>query len=88
MGYTQSMKTAISLPDRLFEEAEVLAERLGKSRSQLYAEALAEYVARHDAATVTRRLDRVLAELAEQDLLPEDRPVTAAAEDVLRRVEW
>ena len=37
------MKTAISLPDELFAAAEKLAERLGVSRSQLYATALAEH---------------------------------------------
>jgi len=81
------MKTAISLPDRLYDEAETLAERLGKSRSQLYAEALADYVARHDAGEVTRRLDRVLNELGDETRA-EDRAVTAVAGDVLRRVEW
>lgn len=81
------MKTAISLPDRLFEEAEVLAKRLGKSRSQLYAEALADYVGRHDAGQVTSRLDRVLREIG--DAGPrDDRAVTAASEDILRQVEW
>ena len=41
------MKTAISLPDDLFSEADLLAKSLGKSRSRLVAEALAEYVAKH-----------------------------------------
>jgi len=41
------MKTAISIPDPLFDAAEDVADRLGVSRSQLYAKALAEYVAKH-----------------------------------------
>jgi metal-responsive CopG/Arc/MetJ family transcriptional regulator len=53
------MKTAISLPDRLFSSADALARRLGMSRSQLYATALAEYVAKHQAAKVTERLNNV-----------------------------
>jgi metal-responsive CopG/Arc/MetJ family transcriptional regulator len=53
------MKTAISLPDRLFSSADALARRLGMSRSQLYATALAEYVAKHQAAKVTERLNAV-----------------------------
>jgi hypothetical protein len=36
IGYTPGMKTAVSLPDVLFEEAEMFARRLKKSRSQLY----------------------------------------------------
>ena len=53
------MKTAISLPDELFESANALATRLGISRSQLYATALAEYVAKHRTARVTERLNAV-----------------------------
>lgn len=53
------MKTAISLSDRLFQSADALARKLGMSRSQLYATALAEYVAKHQAAKVTERLDAV-----------------------------
>ncbi len=53
------MKTAISLPDRLFSSADTLARRLGMSRSQLYATALAEYLAKHQAAKVTERLNSV-----------------------------
>jgi len=53
------MKTAISLSDRLFSAADALARRLGMSRSQLYATALAEYLAKHQAAKVTERLNSV-----------------------------
>jgi metal-responsive CopG/Arc/MetJ family transcriptional regulator len=47
------MKTAISLPDDLFASAEVLAERLGLSRSRLFATAVAEFVAKHQTRKVT-----------------------------------
>lgn len=57
------MKTAVSVPDEVFEKAEALAARLGTSRSELYATALAEYVARHDESEVTDRLDAVYGEL-------------------------
>ena len=53
------MKTAISLPDDLFEAADELAERLGVSRSQLYARALSEYVAQRGESDVTERLNAV-----------------------------
>lgn len=53
------MKTAISVPDELFESADALAERLGISRSHLYATAVAEFLARHQPAKVTEQLDRV-----------------------------
>ena len=58
------MKTAISLPDDLFESADELAERLGVSRSQLYADAVAEYLAKHRGQDVTARLNEVYADEA------------------------
>ncbi|MBD0319819.1 MAG: hypothetical protein ICV87_05780 [Gemmatimonadetes bacterium] len=53
------MKTAISLPDELFSAADALAGRLGVSRSELYATAVAEFLAKHDPSEITARLDQV-----------------------------
>ena len=53
------MKTAISLPDDLFSAADALAGRLGVSRSELYATAVAEFLAKHTPNEVTARLDQV-----------------------------
>lgn len=53
------MKTAISIPDALFDSAETLASRLGMSRSQLYATALARLLAEHERGQVTARLDAI-----------------------------
>ena len=53
------MKTAISLPDTLFEAADRLAEKLGLSRSQLYQRALAQYLNAHGQSAVTEALDQL-----------------------------
>lgn len=53
------MKTAISIPDELFESADALATRLGISRSELYATAVAELLAKHAGAQVTAQLNTV-----------------------------
>ena len=53
------MKTAISIPDPVFRNAEQLAKRLKVSRSRLYAAAVAEYVKRHRATKVTDKLNAV-----------------------------
>lgn len=53
------MKTAISIPDPIFQAAEGLAHRMGMSRSQLYAEAVAEYMESHKNQNVTEILNRV-----------------------------
>jgi metal-responsive CopG/Arc/MetJ family transcriptional regulator len=55
------MRTTISLPDPLFTAADALADRLGVSRSELYATALAEFVAKHTDTGVTARLNEVYA---------------------------
>jgi len=41
------MKTAISLPDSTFKEAEALAQQLGLSRSELYTKALQAYLKKY-----------------------------------------
>ena len=56
------MKTAISIPDPIFQAAEEAAARLAMSRSQLYAHAVAEFVELHASCNVTERLDQVYAE--------------------------
>jgi metal-responsive CopG/Arc/MetJ family transcriptional regulator len=53
------MKTAISLPDKLFEEADGFARQTGVSRSELYAAALTEYLARRNSERITARLNAV-----------------------------
>ena len=58
------MKVAISIPDPVFEAAERLAKDLKKPRSQLYAEAIAEYVGNHDNSMVTEKLNAVYAKQA------------------------
>jgi metal-responsive CopG/Arc/MetJ family transcriptional regulator len=64
------MKTAISLPDLVFTEAEALAERLGISRSELYAKALQAYLRKYNRQQILSELNRVYAdESAEVDPL-------------------
>jgi predicted transcriptional regulator len=62
------MKIAVSVPDDVFEDAERLARRMKRSRSEVYSRALAEYVARHAPDRVTEAMDRTLAEIDKTDL--------------------
>ena len=55
------MKTAISIPNPLFEAAEAFARERGVSRSELYATAVAEYLELHAHHQVKERLDAVYA---------------------------
>ncbi len=56
------LKTAVSLPDELFLSANDLAQRQGMSRSELFAIALAEHLAKHRDENVTAKLNEVLAD--------------------------
>ena len=84
LGYTNGMKTAVSVPDAIFERAEKLARRMRKSRSQLYSDALREYAARHDPATVTAALDA----LYEGEDSGPDAFVRESARRTLRSTDW
>lgn len=78
------MKTAISIPDQTFKSAEKLALALGKSRSQLYTQALNSYLEKHNDRLVTEELDRVYAEI-KSDLDPTLRNIQTAS---LSQEEW
>lgn len=78
------MKTAVSIQDQVFEKAERLARRTRKSRSQLFSDALQEYVARHAPDEITDAMDRVWAELGDA----RDEFVSWAARRALKRCEW
>jgi hypothetical protein len=63
------MKTAVSIPDRVFRSAEQLAARLGVSRSELYAKALASLVEKHREDLITTQLNEVYGPGGEQSSL-------------------
>jgi metal-responsive CopG/Arc/MetJ family transcriptional regulator len=60
--YSTGVKTAVSIPDPIFEAADRLARRRKVSRSQLYAEALTALLERERSVDVTARLDAVYAD--------------------------
>jgi metal-responsive CopG/Arc/MetJ family transcriptional regulator len=78
------MKTAISVPDDVFERAERLARREGRSRSDVYSAALREYVARRSPDEVTEALDAVVESVGQGTDAFTDR----AGRRALRATEW
>jgi metal-responsive CopG/Arc/MetJ family transcriptional regulator len=70
------MKTAISIPDSLFEEAEETAKRLGMSRSELYAKAVKTFLAALRKENITQQLNEVYAEEPSE------------LDDVIARMQW
>lgn len=78
------MKVAISLPDPVFSAAEKLAHRLRVSRSQLYAQAIEEYLDKRQDSLVTEQLNAVY--LAEQ--APVDPALAAAQVKAIDHEAW
>lgn len=80
------MKTAISIPDDTFHEADQLAQELGISRSELYVRALKELLKKQREESITQALNRVYAETSESK--EEQAFRREAARQTLNRSDW
>lgn len=78
------MKTAISIPDKVFEAADRAAKKLGISRSELYSTAIHEFIERHRVEDVTTKLNDVYAS-SKSDL---DENLLQMQGQVLAREKW
>lgn len=83
-GYTRDMKTAISIPDEVFEAADRTAKKLGVSRSELYATAVQEFIERHRIEDVTSKLNEVFAS-TKSDL---DDQLSKMQSRILAKEDW
>jgi predicted transcriptional regulator len=83
--YTTRMKTAISLPDHLFDEAEATAKELGLSRSKLIQTALEHFLRRRREAQITAGFNEAIAKYGdpadgEEEWLEQGRRIIANME--------
>ena len=78
------MKTAISLPDDLFFEAEEYAKSLGVSRSELYANALRAFILIRQQDDLTERINKACANL--DTSLPSE--IAKLTRQKLLEIEW
>ena len=80
------MKTAISLPDKLFQEAERTAQSMGLPRSQLFARALEEFIEHHKKENVTEKLNQIYS----KNNLPifDDRAGIEAIRELTKNDSW
>ena len=76
------MKTAISLPDTVFFEAEKTAQSMGISRSALYLNALKEYLKKNSRKYITKKLNEVY----KGDYYKEFEPISNAALESIREL--
>lgn len=85
-GYTQVVKTAISVPDELFDLVNRRAGALGMSRSEFFARAAQRYLDELDSESMTEQIDRALedaqgADEPHQDAVAVGRKVLSAVDD-------
>jgi len=80
------MKTAISIPDKIFEAAEKAAKKLGMSRSELYVNAVREYVDRYGQEDVTQKLNDIYTDPRSDSSL--DAGLTNLQNASLPREDW
>ena len=84
MGYTFRMKTAISIPDPVFDAAEKVAAELAISRSELYSKAVAAFVSVYSSEAITEKVNDVLdAESVELDPV-----LSKLQQEALRHSPW
>jgi hypothetical protein len=84
IGYTQNMKTAISIDNQLYEEAEKFSKNAGLSRSKLYSTAINEYIQNHSSDLITEKLNSYYKD--HESKLDED--LKYAAYRLLNREDW
>ncbi len=78
------MKTAISIPDRIFQAAESLANRQGVSRSEFYTKAIEAFIEHTKNQDVSARLNQVYSDQSNA-LTEEDYALQAQSLD---KEEW
>ena len=78
------MKVAVSIPDDIFAEAELLAKGLKTSRSEIYSRALGAFIGNHAPECVTHMMNQVVDAVGDA---PDDFSIRAAAQR-LKHVEW
>lgn len=81
------VKTAVSMDEGLFRNAEEWAGKLGVSRSQLFARAVEEYVRRREDEELLARLNEAHADGPDEEDRAALRHGQALHLDMLRRAE-
>jgi hypothetical protein len=81
------MKTAVSVPDEVFERAERAAKRLGLSRSELFTRAIVSFLSTRTDESITNSYDAAFGESADSDV-DADALRRKATQRALLAVEW
>ena len=82
------MKTAVSLPDYLYEKAEETASYMGISRSKLFAVALEEYISHYNGIKVTEKINKALEKIDQRELEPYQNVVLESVRNLTKNDTW
>lgn len=82
------MKTAVSIPDDVFQKGEKAAKRLKISRSELYAKAVEAFVDAHTPDAITESWNAMLADMTPKESKKELEVVRASARRTMKRNPW
>ncbi len=82
------MKTAVSLPDQLYQEAEKTAHELGIPRSQLFARALEDFISMHKRENITERLNRVYSKIDQSEFTQMTNASIEAIRELTKNDTW
>ena len=88
----RTVKTAVSLPQRLFEAAERAARRRRVPRSRIFVEALEQHLAEEEESDITAQINAALAQPMTREEAEEEAAAEAFAAEAARRLlphwEW
>ena len=82
------VKTAISLPEPLFERADTFARQQNISRSQLFARAVEEFLRRHESQALLEALNRVYEDFTPTPEEKEVRRLMKQKQREMMKGEW
>jgi metal-responsive CopG/Arc/MetJ family transcriptional regulator len=90
MSGDQTVKTAVSLPQRLFEATDRAARRRGVPRSRIFVEALEQHLADEEESDITAQINAALAQPMTEEEAEEEAAADAFAAEAARRLlsQW
>ena len=83
-----TVKTAISMPERLFKELEAAAEEMQLSRSKVFALAVKDFLRGRENRRILEQLNRVYGEEPDEEEREYLRRMKALYSKTLEREEW
>jgi metal-responsive CopG/Arc/MetJ family transcriptional regulator len=82
------MKTAISLPDTLYEKAEQTAAYMGIPKSRLFAMALEEFISKYNGTMITEKINAVYEKIDQTEFEPYLNATLESTRDTVENDTW